>query len=556
MVLGKAEKLYLGNFTTMDDIKPFAKALTVVGNKIQYVGSVETAKSFCDENTEVFDFSDKFIYPGFLDSHTHGLFAGYRAIGQANVSQINPPDKEKYREIIKKFVDDNPTKEIYLAAGWLEGLEPAGVVFDRAFLDEICPDKPLMLNSGGGHSILLNTAAMKHYGVDKKFAEEYGTDLVRVDENGEPTGYLCEAPAVKVATSIPITLEDAKEFLLNWQDFTLSNGFTGVADAGVEIVHPNGLPAYIELEKENKLNLYTFGYLMVKDNDENPKEAAKQCYEKAQKYNSQHFKIVGSKVFLDGVLEAHTCWTLEEYADQPGYFGNQRFTNPEKMTELIAEDAKYGLAVHAHSDGDAATKFMLDCIEAAGKISGNADQRNALAHLQFVRPEDIKRMADTNSIAIVPPLWTPALPGNYENEIRMVGKERAANQYPIKSFIDAGADVVFHSDYPISPSFNGPMSIYCSVLRGLPNQEDPNGGIIDGTVRGENEVTNRMEALAALTKNVAYMWHEENNLGTLASGKIANLSIFDTDLLNDELGKLLKTNVVATVIDGKIVYKK
>ena len=120
MIQGKAEKLYLGNFTTMDDIKPFAKALTVVGDRIQYVGSVENAKALCDEKTEVFDFGDKFIYPGFLDSHTHGMFCGYRAIGQADVSQVNPSNEEKYREIIKAFVEQHPEMDIYLAAGWIE----------------------------------------------------------------------------------------------------------------------------------------------------------------------------------------------------------------------------------------------------------------------------------------------------------------------------------------------------------------------------------------------------------------------------------------------------
>lgn len=552
MISGKAEKLYLGNITTMEDVKPIAKAMTVIGNKIQYVGSVETAKALCDDKTEVFDFGDKYIYPGFLDSHTHGLFAGYRAIGQASVMDIKPPNVEKYKKAIKEFIDKYPEKEVYMAAGWIED----GItIFTKEILDDISPNKPLLLNSAGGHSLLLNTKAMEYFKVNKDFAAKYGTDLVKVDEKGEPNGYLCEAPAVLIATKLPISVEESKSFILNWQDFSFSNGFTGVSDAGVEIVTPNALPAYVELEKEKKLKLYTFGYAMVKDNADNIKECAKNASELANKYNSQHFNIIGSKVFLDGVLEAHTCWMIKEYDDQPGYYGNKRFCDEEKMTELIAEDSKYGLSVHAHSDGDGATKFFLDCVEKAQKITGDMDQRNALAHLQFVRPEDIKRLADTNSIAIVPPLWTPALPGVYEMEQKNVGKERAASQYPIKSFVDAGACVVFHSDFPISPLFNVPMSVYCALLRGLPNQDANDGSIIKGSVRGEKEVIDRKQALLAMTKNVAYMWHQENNLGSLATGKIANMTILDTDLLNDEAGKLLTAKVVATVVDGDIVYK-
>ena len=143
MIQGKTEKLYLGNITTMDDIKPFAKAMTVVGDRIQYVGSVENAKALCDENTKVFDFGDKYIYPGFLDSHTHGMLCGYRGIGQADVSMVNPSNEEKYREIIKAFVDAHPEMDMYIAAGWLEdGYSD----ITKEFLDEICPDKPLMMN--------------------------------------------------------------------------------------------------------------------------------------------------------------------------------------------------------------------------------------------------------------------------------------------------------------------------------------------------------------------------------------------------------------------------
>lgn len=552
MIQGKAEKLYLGNFTTMDDIKPFAKALTVVGDRIQYVGSLENAKALCDENTEVFDFGNKYIYPGFLDAHTHGMFCGYRAIGQANVSQVNPSNEEKYRQIIKAFVEAHPEMEIYLAAGWLEDGHSH---ITREFLDEICPDKPLMLNSAGGHSLLLNTCAMKHYGITAEFAQKTGTDLVRVDEKGEPTGYLCEGPAAKIATSKPISVEEAKDYLLYWQNFAFANGFTGVCDAGADLISPNAFHAYVELEKEKKLKLYTYAHLMVKDNADDPKKATAGIAEKAEKFNSQHFKVIGSKVFLDGVLEAHTAWLTEPYDDQPGYLGNRRFDDPEKMTDLIAENAKYGLSVHAHSDGDGATKFFLDCVEAAQKRSGNMDQRNAAAHLQFVLPEDLKRMADTNTVAIVPPLWTPALSGVYEGEIKNVGEERAAAQYPIKSFVDAGADVVFHSDYPISPSFSAPLSVYCAAKRGLPDYGSADGEPAEGSVRGADEVISRRQALLAMTKNVAYMFHQEENMGSLTIGKLANMAVLDTDLLNDSYSRLLTAKIEATIVDGEIVYK-
>ena len=121
----------------------------------------------------------------------------------------------------------------------------------------------------------------------------------------------------------------------------------------------------------------------------------------------------------------------------------ERFNDHDKMVELIVAADKEGLSVHVHSIGNGATKFMLDCIEDAEKITGDMDQRNILAHLQFVREEDIQRMAKTGSVPAVFTLWCPKETNIYEQEVRYVGEEIAEKGYPIKSFYDAGANVVF-----------------------------------------------------------------------------------------------------------------
>ena len=292
--------------------------------------------------------------------------------------------------------------------------------------------------------------------------------------------------------------------MLNFQDFAFANGYTGVCDAGTELMSKNATIAHEELQSENKLKLRTYAYLMVADNVDNPSERMEQIAKYAQDHNGEYYNVIGAKVFLDGVLEAHTSWLNSDYLDQPGYHGLERFNDKDKMIELIAAAANYNLAVHAHSEGNGATKFFLDCIEEAQKISGNKDQRNALAHLHFVDSDDIKRFGDTNSIAVVPPLWSPKNPVAYDTECKNVGAEMVDKSYPIKSFYDAGAVAAFHTDYPVSPSFNAPMSVYTAVTRSLPS------GIVEGiggpdSVSNANETITREQALAGLTKNVAYM---------------------------------------------------
>lgn len=547
----KAQKLFLGNICTMDEVKPFAKAMTIIDGKIQYVGSVKNAKALCDEKTEIFDYSDKYIYPGFLEAHAHTLFAGYRAIGQANVSDVIPANADKYKAIIGEFIKKNPNKKVYMTAGWAEDGNPD---INVALLDEICPNKPLVLNTSGGHSVLLNTKAMEHFGIDAEYAKKWDVGLVRLDENGKPNGYLCEGPAIAILTSLEISVEDAKDYLLKWQDFAFECGYTGICDAGIELVHSNAAVAHAELQKEGKSKIRTYAYMMVKDNVDDPKARIKEIAKYAEENNGEYYSVIGAKVFLDGVLEAHTAWMIEDYIDQPGYHGNERFNDRAKMIELITEASKYNLAVHAHSDGDGATKFFLDCIEESQKISGNMDQRNAVAHLHFVAPEDIQRMADTNSVAVTPPLWTPKFPGAYEGECSYIGQEKNEKAYPIKSFFDSGAVTVFHTDYPVSTAFNVPLSIYDAVTRSLP------AGIVDKTggpesQRGKEEAITREQALLALTKNVARMWHQEHKLGSLETGKIANMTILDTDLLHEDIEKVPYAKIVATIVDGEEVFK-
>ena len=543
-----ADKIILGNFITMDEKRPFAKAALVKDGVFAYIGSAEEAKKLAGADAQVLDYDDNFIYPGFLESHCHGHLAGLRFIGQADLTQTGLTDYAKYREIIKAFIAKNPQRNFYIASGWVENEE----YVSKAYLDEICADKPLLLHTGGGHSMLLNTKALEWAGIDAAYAKAYGYDQVHVDANGEPDGYICETPVFELVPNLPATIEDIKEYLLAWQDFALKSGFTAVCDAGAELIHRDCPKAYHELEKDGKLKLRTYAYMYVLDNIESPRaEIARIAAERAT-LSGEYFHILGAKAFLDGVTEAHTGWQNQDYADEPGYHGLERFNDHDKMVELITEANKEGMAVHVHSEGGGATHFMLGCIEDAEKITGNMDQRNVLAHLHFVTEEDIRRMAATRSIPAVPPLWTPNVPGLYEQEVSYVGAELAENSYPIKSFYDAGANVVFHSDYPVSPMMNVKYSIYMAETRKFPKE------VLDGADKAHNvkEAINREQALRAMTINVAYQWRQEHRMGSIEFGKLANMTVFDCDFLHDDLEKIAQANIIATIVDGEEVYKQ
>ena len=241
------EKIILGNIITMDDSMPHAEAAAIKDGIIVKVGTQVEVRAAVSESAEIMDYKGQWIYPGFLEAHSHGMLAGFRAIGQADLSQVFTTDFDKYREIIKQFIEDNPDKEFYLAAGWLEDTTP----IDHKYLDDICSDKPLMMNTAGGHSCLLNTKAMEVFGINDASVEKYGTALVHVGPDGHPDGYICEEPCINLISGLPQTIPDIKEYLLNWQETALSHGITAVGEAGAELVSPLILDAYKELEKNN-----------------------------------------------------------------------------------------------------------------------------------------------------------------------------------------------------------------------------------------------------------------------------------------------------------------
>ena len=541
------QTIILGNIITVDEKRPFAKAALVKNGVFAFIGSAEEARKLASKGAQVLDYGDNYIYPGFMESHSHGYFAGDRLIGQANLAQTGVTNYPRYREIIKEFIAKNPQRQVYMAAGWIENEE----YVTKAYLDEICSDKPLIMQTGGGHSMLLNSKALEWAGIDAAYAKRYGYDMVHVDKNGEPDGYICENPLLDIIAILPTSVEDAKNYLLAWQEFAFERGFTAVGDAGTELFSKYAPQAYYELEEEDKLKLRTYAYMMAPDNVADPKAQVASVAADRVRYGGEYFNIVGIKTFLDGVTEAHTGWQNQDYLDQPGYHGVERFNDHDKMVEMLVEADKEGMAVHVHSEGGGATHFMLGCIEDAEKITGDKDQRNVLAHLHFVTDEDIRRTAATGSVPAVAPLWTTKFPGMYEQEVSYVGQELADQSYPIKSFYDAGANVVFHSDYPVSPMMDIKLSIYTAEKRDYPKESF--GGAT--APRNMKEAITREQSLRAMTINVARQFHQEHRMGSIEFGKIANMSVFDCDFLHDDIEKVGKANIIATIVDGEEVFK-
>lgn len=548
---GKADVLVLGNIITVDEGNLFAQAMTIKNGLVQYVGTKEGAKKYCDSHTKTIDYGTNSVYPGFMEAHCHGGNAGML---ESTCKLFKCKTFKEYQDTIKQYINDHPGQSVYRISGWrnIDKIKPTAKL-----LDEVTPEGVFILgNSMDGHCFLMNTNCINQIEKDYPgFFDGFGESEVPRDKNLRPTGFFGESAAQKVQNLIPVELEAAKKSILLWQQFAFKNGFVAAAEAGVNLT-PILPKAYEALEKEGKLQIRTRAFWNVVMS-EATEEKVKEVEQMANEQNDEYYKVVGLKLFIDGVVESHTALLTEPYTDEKTTLGLDRYKDlvgdPDAtLKKIVLAAHKHGMPTHTHTIGDGAVKKMLDAIEYAKNATGDFSIRDMLAHIELVRPEDIKRFAQLNVAAIVSALWAPqnAITPIKEEE-GFIGARAHKNYQVMNSFVKLGVNCAQHTDYPVSQVFNVPRAIYCGITRCLPATEEGGGPT---SLRLAEEAVSRLEMLKELSINVAKLWREEDRLGSLTRGKFANYVVYDVDFIDDDAEAIPSANLKHVVIDGKEVY--
>ncbi len=562
-----ADSVLYGQIATMDDKGSIAEAVAIKDGKIMFVGNSENIKEYIGSNTFVYDYGENVIYPGFIDGHTHMGLLTTMLIGGATLDW--GAKLRKNAEIVKEYIEENPGKEVYKGLGfWVfpdDEDKPTHEVLDKYASNEV----PIVIVGGGGHAALLNQKAIDYFKI-KDLISVYGTDGIKVDENGNPTGYLVETPRFDLLQQIPISKEELKEFFLVQQDSCIKQGFTTILDAG--IVETDKLPmasAYKELAEEGKLKIKVRALCEIADISEDPLKEVDKIAALAKECDDEYFKVTGVKIFLDGVVEALTTWTLKPYTLEAlkgdNYYGYIRWNEDrkEELIEIIKYANEKGLQVQMHAIGEGAANYGLDCYEAVYKAIPNIDARNALAHLTYVTEDMPKRFAENKVIAVVNPTWSTWKYGTKEDEIKVYGEIEARNMYKIKSFIEAGVVTSFHTD----SSGTSVEQIFCAATRREVNaariaanysqySEEMIMSYPD-EVRGNDENINGITSLKCLTNNPAYLLKEENNLGSIEVGKAADFTIYNMDFSDERVVNdvsCVDASLVSAFSNGKMIY--
>ena len=527
-----------GTVWTMDPSQPKVEAVAIRGDSIVYVGEAAGASTWIGEDTEVLEIGEGMVLPGFQDSHTHVLEGG---MGLADCDLSSTTDASEVLATVAQCAERTS------ASGWLRGggfqltFFPDGNPMSRD-LDAIVGDRPALLTSSDAHSAWVSSAALEAAGITAETPDPPAGRIERDPVTGEPTGTLRERAIDLVAPLLPPrTRQERIEGLRRGLEMARQYGITGFQDANLGA---DDVAAYSDLASRGELTARASLSLTV-DPDKGPSQVA-ELVALRERYPAGLLRVGSAKLFVDGVIEAQTAALLEPYVGKGDFAGYLEMA-PSSLDEIVAELDRQGFQVHIHAIGDRGIRVSLDALAEARARNGRRDARHHLAHIQLWSPEDIPRMRDLEVAANFQPLWAYADPFITELTEPYLGPERSRWLYPIHSLAEAGARLVFGSDWDVS-SMNPLLGIEVGVTRQDPN--DPQSPVWLPDERVDLETM-----LAGYTIDGAWLGFLESQTGSIEVGKAADLVLLNRDLFTippQEIGDAL---VTLTLFDGSVVYR-
>ncbi len=262
-------------------------------------------------------------------------------------------------------------------------------------------------------------------------------------------------------------------------------------------------------------------------------------------FGDEWLRIGGVKIFADGFLGSRTASMLEPYTRHPESRGVLT-TEPDELLRQVLEASSAGLHVAIHAIGDRANREALNALAEARRQGTGPALRHRIEHVQCLHPDDLSRFQQLDVIASVQPIHATS-------DMLMVeeqwGPERARHSYPFRSLLDRGTRLVFGSDSPVEP-FAPLIGIHAAVTR---RRADGSPGLSGW--QGQERIT-IAEAVRCYTWSPAYAAGEEHYRGSIAPGKVADLVALSRNLFAIEPMEILSTEVVLTVLGGRIVWQK
>ncbi len=489
------------------------------------------------------DYGDAFVSPGFHDAHQHVL---HTALFPSSLADRYPGKSESdCVERLRSFALGHPGDGWLISQGWRSALWDPAVPPTRDSLDAAFPARPVAMCSGDLHTLWLNTAGLRALGISEDAVPPAGGIFDR-DANGRLTGVLREAAGM-VYTARVFSQIPREELLSIYGDYfqrMLAQGVTSVCDMALSAV-----PGADNVREDVYEGLLADGRLPMRVNMFPQLVGDFDRIQSLQaRLTGPILRAPGMKQFFDGVSSAHTAWLTEPYANPyfPGDCGRPT-VDPERMRELVLGAASRGIAVRIHTIGDRAIHTAIDIFREAYERYGAPRQgANSLEHLENLLPGDVEALRDAHLVASVQPQHIVI---DVTQPDRDLGPERASLMWPFASYRKAGVTMAFGTDSPCVDPLSMEV-LGCAVTREDPRTGEPRGGWLP------SERIPMNVAIDAYTRGSAVVAGRADELGTIAPGMLADLAVFDHNLMSTPAERLGDVRVVATYVGGALAWER
>jgi len=521
-----------GKVFTANDARPWAEAVACKSGKIIAVGKGLDINRFIGPATRVLDVHGRLVIPGLIDAHTH-FSSGGRSLISLSFRGINTI--AKVQEMVTAKIKELPPGALVSGSEYDHTLFPGGHWPTKEDLDKVSPDNPVVIRRVDGHSIWVNSLALKRSEITRDTTDPFGGEILKDPKTGEPTGILTEAATGMVKVRGDEVKSTPERDILRGLEHAAALGLTGV-HTDSDLIE---IKLYNKLKAEGRLSLRVYAWLPAEGLDSYIRKGIHQGQ------GDDMVRVGFQKVFIDGTLGSGTALMFAPFSDEPGKSGLPQM--PEAGLDALFEKAQMnGYQTGTHAIGDKGVNWVLNAVERARKKFGTNDLRHRIEHAQIIAPSDVPRFKQLGVIASMQPTHCTTDMRFCESR---VGKERSKGAYIWRTLLDNGAKLAFGSDWPVEPL--DPMrGLYSAVTRKNIEGDFPEGGWFP-----EQRLTME-EAVKLFTSGSSYASFEENIKGTLEPGKLADMVVLTKDLFAIPPREILTTEAAYTILGGRIVFER
>jgi predicted amidohydrolase YtcJ len=501
----------------------WAQTIVVEGQRIVAVGDTTLALSYPEHN--VIDAAGHLVLPGFIDNHTHFMDGSASLVG---IKTQQAKSIQAFVDTVENYAADLPSGE-WITGGLWDHEAWGGELPHRDWIDDVSADNPLLLLRVDGHMAIANSAVLQLAGITKDTPDPQGGVIVR-DKDGQPTGMLKDN-AMNLAWAVMPALTDSqttKMFDAGTAE-GLKNGVTQIHNMS----NWDNIAIFERAKAQGRLKIRTYYFPHISFRQ----QLAQRI--KTQGKGDNWLRFGGVKEMVDGSLGSTTAWFYDPYTDAPETSGFPLL----KMTELrtsIKEAHNLGLQLAIHAIGDKANDEILSLF-AELDLEG---ERPRIEHAQHLSSAAINKFAELGVVPSVHP-YHAIDDGRWAG--KRIGKARLAGTYAFKSLFDSNARVSFGSDWSVAP-LNPIAGIYAAVTRRTLDGKNPLGWVPEQKISVAQAVT-------AYTINNAWAGKQEEDLGTIEPGKLADIVILSDNIFTIVAEDIINTRVTLTMIGGEVMYQ-